>query len=86
MLCDVPVLPAIWWPGTAARVPVRSRTGAGDSFVAGFAGALARGDAPEIALQHGVAAASAAVMTEATALCRRSDAEALMDDCPVRAL
>ncbi|NPD19282.1 1-phosphofructokinase family hexose kinase [Alterinioella nitratireducens] len=74
------------WFCTAARVPVRSRTGAGDSFVAGFAVALARGDAPEIALQHGVAAASAAVMTEATALCRRSDAEALMDDCPVRAL
>lgn len=74
------------WFCNAAKVPVRSKTGAGDSFVAGFALALARGGAAEAALQHGVAAASAAVMTEATRLCRRAEAEALMAECGVSKL
>jgi len=74
------------WFCNAAKVPVRSKTGAGDSFVAGFLLALAGGTPPERALQHGVAAASAAVMTEATTLCRRKDAEALMAECQVSPL
>ncbi len=74
------------WFCTAAKVPVRSKTGAGDSFVAGFALALAHGTRPDLALQRGVAAACAAVMTEATTLCRREDAEALMAQCQVSAL
>jgi 6-phosphofructokinase 2 len=74
------------WFCNAADVPVRSKTGAGDSFVAGFVLALARGAAPDMALQRGVAAASAAVMTEATRLCRGEDAEALMAECKVSAL
>ena len=74
------------WLCHAARVPVRSKTGAGDSFVAGFTLGLARGEAPERCLQRGVAAASAAVMTEATRLCTRADADRLLAECPLTSL
>ncbi|MBL3571900.1 hypothetical protein BV509_08185 [Rhodovulum sulfidophilum] len=67
----------------AAKVPVRSLVGAGDSFVGAFVLALARGADLARALQWGAAAASAAVMTDATALCTREDTEALLDRCPV---
>ncbi|RBO51998.1 1-phosphofructokinase family hexose kinase [Rhodovulum sp. BSW8] len=67
----------------AAKVPVRSLVGAGDSFVGAFVLALARGAELARALQWGAAAASAAVMTDATALCTREDTEALLDRCPV---
>ncbi|TCP41458.1 1-phosphofructokinase family hexose kinase [Rhodovulum marinum] len=70
----------------AARVPVRSKVGAGDSFLGAFALALGRGDDLAVALQWGAAAASAAVMTDATALCTREDTEALFDRCPVTRL
>ncbi len=74
------------WFCEAAKVPVNSKVGAGDSFVAAYVLAVARGmPAPE-ALAAGVAAASAAVMTPATELCRRADAEALIKACPVSAL
>ncbi|MFO7921411.1 MAG: 1-phosphofructokinase family hexose kinase [Nioella sp.] len=74
------------WQAGAANVPVVSRTGAGDSFVAGFTLGLSRGDAPELCLRRGMAAASAAVMTEGTALCRRDDAERLIADCTLSRL
>ncbi len=74
------------WQAQAADVPVRSKTGAGDSFVAGFTLGLARGEDLQICLQWGTAAASAAVMTEGTQLCRREDAERLRAECPVRPL
>lgn len=70
----------------AADVPVRSKVGAGDTFVGAFTLALAQGDALPRALQRGVAAASAAVMTEGTALCRRDDAERLTELCPAVAV
>ncbi len=70
----------------AASVTVRSRVGAGDSFVGGFVKALAEGKSLELALQHGSAAASAAVMTEGTQLCYPEDAARLFDDSPVTAL
>lgn len=66
----------------AADVPVRSKVGAGDTFVGAFILALAQGDELPRALQRGVAAASAAVMSEGTALCRREDAERLTELCP----
>lgn len=74
------------WLSRAAEVPVVSRTGAGDSFVAGFTLGLARGEEPERCLQRGMAAASAAVMTEATRLCRREDADRLLADCALTQL
>ena len=57
------------------RVEVRSAVGAGDSFVAALTLGLARGWALEDAARYGVAAAAAAVTTEATELCKREDAE-----------
>ncbi|MEX5728830.1 6-phosphofructokinase 2 [Rhodovulum iodosum] len=70
----------------AAKVPVRSKVGAGDSFVGGFSLALARGEDLAEALRWGAAAASAAVMTDATALCTREDTEGLLPRCPVHTL
>ncbi len=65
----------------AAKVTVRSKVGAGDSFVAGLTLALARGGDLGEALQWGTAAASAAVMSDATQLCRRADVERLVPEC-----
>ena len=69
------------WHACAADVPVRSKIGAGDSFVAGMVLALAHGKSLPDALRHGAAAASAAVMTEGTQLCSRTDADALLSQC-----
>ncbi len=74
------------WHAKAADVPVRSKVGAGDSFVAAMTLAMANGDTDEIALQKGVAAASAAVTTDATRLCPRAIAEDLIKDCPLTRL
>lgn len=66
-----------WW-APAADVTVVSRTGAGDSFVAGAVLALAKGlPFPEV-LSHGCAAASAAVTTPATQLCEAATMQALL--------
>ena len=70
----------------AAEVPVRSKVGAGDTFVGAFTLAHARGETLGAALTQGVAAASAAVMTEGTALCRREDVERLLELCPANAI
>ena len=61
----------------APSVPVRSKVGAGDSMVAGIVNKLAQGASLIEAVRFGVAAGSAAVMTESTELCRREDAERL---------
>lgn len=74
------------WHAAAADVPVCSKVGAGDSFVGALTLALAQNDPVQIALQKGVAAASAAVMTDATRLCPRDIAEGLMDQCPLTRL
>ncbi len=54
-------------------VPVVSKVGAGDSFVAGFALGMARGWDAATALALGAAAASATCMTPATELCHAPD-------------
>lgn len=69
------------WHSVGAEVPVVSKVGAGDSFVGAFALAIAREWPVEECLRFGVAAASAAVMTEATRLCDRETAEGLMSEC-----
>ena len=71
------------WHAQAAHVPVVSKVGAGDSFVAGFTLAIARGQSLPDALGVGAAAASAAVMTPATELCRAEDVQRLIAECPV---
>lgn len=65
------------WHAEAARVPILSKVGAGDSFVAGFALGMARGWSVADALGLGAAGASAACMTPATELCRPDDVERL---------
>lgn len=67
------------WHAEAAKVPIISKVGAGDSFVAGFTLASARGEPVENALGLAAAAASAAVMTPATDLCRPEDVRRLYD-------
>lgn len=71
---------------TPPVVPVVSRVGAGDSFVAGFALALARGQSMAEALALGTAAAAAAVTTPGTELCRGEDVTRLVGRCTVAAL
>jgi 6-phosphofructokinase 2 len=58
------------------RVEVRSGVGAGDSFVAALVLGLANGWPIEEAARYGVAAAAAAVTTEATELCKRETVDA----------
>lgn len=67
----------------AARVKVKSTVGAGDSFVAGLVLSLARGETAESALAYGSAAASAAVITDATQLCRPDDVARLLPQCGI---
>jgi 6-phosphofructokinase 2 len=57
----------------APTVKVRSKVGAGDSTVAGIVLGLAQGTDILDAVRLGVAAGSAAVMTEGTELCRQED-------------
>lgn len=61
----------------APEVPVRSATGAGDSFVGAMTLALAEGKGPRAAFLIGMAAGSASVMHPGTGLCRRPDVERL---------
>lgn len=61
----------------APTVKIRSKVGAGDSTVAGIVLALSQGKSIADAVAFGVAAGSAAVMTEGTELCRREDTERL---------
>ena len=65
------------WHAEAARVPVVSKVGAGDSFLAGFTLGHARGWPVGEALGLAAAAASATVQTPATELCRAEDVERL---------
>jgi 6-phosphofructokinase 2 len=58
-------------------VPVRSATGAGDSFVGAMTLALAEGRPVVQAFLFGMAAGSATVMAPGTDLCRRADVERL---------
>ena len=59
------------WLCAPPVVPVLSKVGAGDSFVAAFAMALAEGAPTSEACARGVAAAAAAVTTPDTRLCDR---------------
>lgn len=71
------------WFAAAAEVPVKSKVGAGDSFLAAFTLSIARGQSLPRALQEGMAAASATVMTEATELAHAADVRRLRAACPV---
>ncbi len=64
---------------TPPDVPVKSATGAGDSFVAGMVHALMQGWEPRNAFLHGMAAGSAAVLTPGTDLCDPADVARLYE-------
>ncbi|MEO1537074.1 MAG: 1-phosphofructokinase family hexose kinase [Pseudomonadota bacterium] len=71
------------WHGVSPPAPVVSKVGAGDSFVGAFTWQLSQ-DAPvEDCLRWGVAAASAATMTEATRLCDPVVTAQQFEDCIV---
>lgn len=61
-------------------VPVKSATGAGDSFVGAMTLALARGQPLTEAFLRGMAAGSATVLNPGTDLCRPDDVERLYAD------
>lgn len=61
----------------APTVKIRSKVGAGDSTVAGIVLGLSQGKDLSDAVRFGVAAGSAAVMTDGTELCHRKDTEQL---------
>lgn len=61
----------------ALPIHVTGTVGAGDSFVGGMMTALARNRALDDAFAYGVAAASAALLTPGTGLCRADDVERL---------
>ncbi len=65
--------------------PVRpvSTIGAGDSMVAGIAASLARGSDVHSAVRAGVAAGTAAVLTEGTQLCDPDDAARFFDQVSI---
>ncbi|AXC50940.1 1-phosphofructokinase family hexose kinase [Paracoccus suum] len=65
------------WHAEALRVQIVSRVGAGDSFVAGYTLARARGEGLPQALAWAAACASATCMSPATELCRLEDVIAL---------
>ncbi|MCB4457913.1 1-phosphofructokinase family hexose kinase [Leisingera sp. McT4-56] len=69
----------------APYVEVQSKIGAGDAFTGALTLALSRGEALDQALRWGVAAASATVGTEGTALFGRGEVEALLPQCEVAA-
>lgn len=74
------------WHALNPPVEVISKVGAGDSFVGAFTYALAGNEPPEECLRHGVAAASAAVMTEATRLCDPEITQGLLDQTTITKL
>jgi 6-phosphofructokinase 2 len=67
----------------AAEVSVKSTTGAGDSFMGAMVLSLSRNEGTERALQWGVAAASAAVMTDASQLCIPEMVAQILPSCIV---
>ena len=70
----------------AVAIEVASTVGAGDSFLGGLVATLAAGQSLEDAFRVGIAAASAAVMSPGTELCRRIDVERLLPQVVVREL
>jgi 6-phosphofructokinase 2 len=63
-----------------------STVGAGDSFVGGMVAALASGKSLDQAFRIAVAAASAAVMSPGTELCREEDVQRLLPEVKISEL
>ncbi|MEM7720638.1 MAG: 1-phosphofructokinase family hexose kinase [Pseudomonadota bacterium] len=74
------------WHGVSPPAPVISKVGAGDSFVGAFTLYLSLEAPVDECLRRGVAAASAATMTEATRLCDPELTAQQYRDCVVTPL
>ena len=66
------------WRARPMQIEVVSAVGAGDSFLGGLVATLAKGKSLEEAFRVAVAAASAAVMSPGTELCRAAEVERLL--------
>lgn len=66
------------WHAPALPVTVASTSGAGDSFLAGLIWALDQGQPLKQAFAHGIAAATAALLSAGTALCDPQDIQRLL--------
>ncbi|OGW81615.1 MAG: 1-phosphofructokinase [Omnitrophica bacterium RIFCSPHIGHO2_02_FULL_51_18] len=69
---------------TTPQVPVKSRVGAGDSFLAGFVTGLVRKSSLEETLRFAMACGTAAIMNDGTALCRSADVEKILPQIKTR--
>lgn len=67
-------------------VPVRSKVGAGDSLIGGFALALFHRKTLREAARFAIAASASAVMTKGTKLCRREDIPRLLPRVKIKNL
>lgn len=67
------------WRANALTVPVKSTTGAGDSFLAAMVWALNQDMALPEAFRYGVAAGSAALLHAGTMLCQPDDVARMVD-------
>jgi len=74
------------WHCRPPVVPVQSKVGAGDSFMAAYLLARARDLAPEAALVEGTAAAAAACTTPGTDLCHAETVARLRPGCSLHKL
>ena len=66
------------WRGRAPKLKPVSTVGAGDSFLGALVWRLIQGRAFDDALRFGIAAGSAALLSEGTELCRPGDVERLL--------
>jgi 6-phosphofructokinase 2 len=71
------------WRAQSMKIEVVSTVGAGDSFVGGMVAALAAGKTHEQAFRVAMAAASAAVLTPGTELCREEDVKRLIPEVKI---
>jgi 6-phosphofructokinase 2 len=67
----------------APKVDVVSKIGAGDAFVGALTLSLSRGEGWDMALQFGVAAASATMKTAGTGLCDLEEVMRLLPECEI---
>lgn len=70
--------------GVAPRVRAVSAVGSGDAFLAGLVLTLSRGGNMETALRLGIAAGTAAVLTQGTELCHRREVDILLERVKVQ--
>jgi 6-phosphofructokinase 2 len=66
------------WRAQPMKIEMVSTVGAGDSFLGGMVAALAAGKPLDEAFRVAMAAASAAVMSPGTELCREADVKRLL--------